>query len=179
MNCSVDLIEAYVYGELTTRRQAEVEAHLATCEACANERAWLSTERAAFEAHPFREATPPPVACVLAHEVRDRRLFWLKRGAVGTVIALSIAAGFGLWVSAPRAVDAERTAATAPPVAVPRATTSTVESAAGAAYDSAGDRCEAYEQTSCERRCESACGVDSKPREVEPVLWSGGDSCSP
>lgn len=97
MKCSVDLVEAYVYGELTPQREAEVEAHLAKCEACASERAWLSTERAAFEAHPFREATPPPVACVLAHERRDQRLFWLKRSAAGAVVALSFAAGFGLW----------------------------------------------------------------------------------
>jgi anti-sigma factor RsiW len=179
MNCSVDLIEAYVYGELTPRREAEVEAHLAQCEACASERAWLSMERAAFEDHPYREATPPPVECVLAHEHRDRRLFWLKRGAAGTVVALSIAAGFGLWVSAPRAVDAERTAATTPLVPASPTTPSTVQSAVGAVYDSAEDRCEAYERTSCERRCESACGADSKPREVEPVLWSGGDTCSP
>lgn len=99
MNCSRDLIEAYIDQELDAARQAEVEQHVATCRDCSEIAAILRKQKAGIKlAAPYYNA-PGGLQQAIRNELRGARTEEVKPIAAARWRWLAIAASLLLAVS--------------------------------------------------------------------------------
>jgi anti-sigma factor RsiW len=110
MNCSPELLEAYMDGELDPGTRASVEEHLSTCEACSTAHAKLCEQKAAFRSAATYYAAPPQLEHAVrgalrqaaAHQAaparRETPWRWL---AIAASILLAVSASWNLRRSEP------------------------------------------------------------------------------
>jgi len=177
--CSVDRVERLVYGELEPSEAAEMRMHLAECEACADEHAWLVQERKAFAAASDRREAPPFEAIERSVSERRRERSWKR---AGSYLAGALALAATVWLVAGWVGAGSPEHAFAPPSAAGRMTDppprhASVEPlmceavpasfASPAVAEPVGTSKSCPEEDSCSAECES----------TTPVLWSRDDSC--
>jgi hypothetical protein len=112
-------LEALERGELAAEPAAEAEAHLAECEACRRERAWLRAERDLFAGRREGAGAPPAALWRGVEERVARRRRGTGRLAL-VAVALSAAAVIVVTVW-PRGGEQDPVAVKAPDAALPPA----------------------------------------------------------
>lgn len=102
MNCSPDLIEAYVDDELDAAQRAAIERHVAECPDCSAACAHLRDQKAGIRAAAPYHAAPPELREMVSHALRRamanehrpprRDVFWRRLAiAASVLLAFSLA----------------------------------------------------------------------------------------